>query len=26
MAVGDAELPGNLGSALRSGTAAALNI
>ncbi|MCJ7542604.1 MAG: NAD(P)/FAD-dependent oxidoreductase, partial [Desulfobacterales bacterium] len=26
MAVGDAELPGNLGGALRSGTAAALNI
>jgi 2,4-dienoyl-CoA reductase-like NADH-dependent reductase (Old Yellow Enzyme family)/thioredoxin reductase len=26
MAVGDAELPGNLGAALRSGTAAALNI
>jgi 2,4-dienoyl-CoA reductase-like NADH-dependent reductase (Old Yellow Enzyme family) len=26
MAVGDAEFPGNLGSALRSGTAAALNI
>ena len=26
MAVGDAEFPGNLGAALRSGTAAALNI
>jgi hypothetical protein len=26
MAVGDADYPGNLGAALRSGTAAALNI